>query len=134
MSETEHWFNMKDCKRCSRPLPSKYPDDLCPICKDLALFDEVREYIRSKDVSEYDVADHFGITVEKVKSWIHDGRIEYKEIKTETIHGLFCEQCGAPVAFGALCGKCLKQMNETRKGISIKKKEEKGRIRFLDEE
>ena len=87
-------------------------ENLCPRCLDLALFREVKEFIRTHDVNEYEVAEHFKIPLRQVKSWIKDGRIEYKQSESaSTIAGLHCQRCGAPVTFGTLCPKCLRLLN-----------------------
>lgn len=103
--------NYKQCAVCKRPLPKDYKEDLCPHCLESQLFNEVKDYIRSNDVNEYEVAEHFSIPLRQVKAWIRDGRIEYKQNETNKIAGLHCQRCGAPVTFGTLCPKCLKLMN-----------------------
>ena len=103
--------NYKQCAVCKRPLPNNYKEDLCPHCLESQLFNEVKEYIRSNDVNEYEVAEHFSIPLHQVKAWIRDGRIEYKQTDTSKIAGLHCQRCGAPITFGTLCPKCLKLMN-----------------------
>ena len=67
----------KQCEFCGRPLPKNYEGDLCPRCKDNQLFREVKHFIRSNNVNEYEVAAHFDIPLKQVKEWIRDGRIEY---------------------------------------------------------
>ena len=69
--------NVHECKQCGRILNKMYRDEICPECKDLNLFAEVKDYIRENDVKEIDVADHFGIPVAKVRRWIREGRIQY---------------------------------------------------------
>ena len=102
--------NTKVCENCKRPLPHDYKENLCPRCLDLALFREVKEFIRTHDVNEYEVAEHFKIPLRQVKSWIKDGRIEYKQSESaSTIAGLHCQRCGAPVTHS------LSQMSETVK-------------------
>ena len=89
--------NTKVCENCKRSLPHDYKENLCPRCLDLALFHEVKEFIRTHDVNEYEVAEHFKIPLRQVKSWIKDGRIEYKQSESaSTIAGLHCQRCGAP--------------------------------------
>ena len=51
----------KYVKTVKRPLPHDYKENLCPRCLDLALFREVKEFIRTHDVNEYEVAEHFKI-------------------------------------------------------------------------
>ena len=121
--------NVKVCENCKRPLPYNYTEALCPRCLDMMLFREVKEYIRTHDVNEYDVAQHFNIPLRQVKNWIKEGRIEYKTTETRsTIEGLHCQRCGAPVSFGTLCPKCLRLLNGSKgyaKGVETGKQNSK---------
>lgn len=122
------------CKMCAKLLPPNYADEYCPVCKEHQLFDAVREYIRSNDVTEQQVAAHFGISQKQVKSWIKDGRIEYKETTDEPkIVSLHCEKCGAPLAFGTLCRKCRKLL-DGEKFEYVGGAPEDTKMRFLDNE
>lgn len=119
---------------CRRPLPLDYEEELCPGCVENRLFNEVKEYIRSRDVTEYQVAEHFKIPHRKVKKWIEEGRIEYKEQQGERIMNLHCSQCGAPIGFGNLCQKCYKEKYNTRTGYApLKESDEENKMRFLSE-
>lgn len=122
------------CRCCGRVLSPTYEKEYCPMCEENRLFDEVREFIRKNDVTEQQVAAHFGIPQKKVKGWIKEGRIEYKEDgDIKALVSLRCERCGAPVTFGTLCRKCLKIMNSGKyeyTGNVDKNKDNK--MRFLD--
>lgn len=126
--------NYKYCDICGVPLPVEYEDSICPTCKDNSLFREVKDFIRSNDVTEYDVATEFNIPLLRVKQWIREGRIEYKsspELPKKVVS--YCKECGAPISFGALCSKCLKKQNVA--GTStISPSAEAGRMRYLDED
>ena len=111
--------NARYCKGCGRILVESYTRDFCSTCEASRIFDDVREYIRSSEVNEYDVAKHFDIPVGMVQQWIKEGRIEYKERDQKTIMDTFCQRCGARITFGTLCQKCLKTMNEERKGYVV---------------
>lgn len=124
----------KYCKGCGMMLPVTYPKDYCPGCEELALFDEVRDYIRSNDVNEYDVAEHFDIPIKQVKDWIKDGRIEYKENGKQSVGASFCLRCGAKVSFGTLCPKCLKLLNGQGQGFAATPVQDEGKMRFIDTE
>lgn len=128
--------NIKQCESCRRPLPNEYLDDLCPRCIEIKLFHDVKDFIRENDVNEYEVADHFNIPLRQVKEWIREGRIEYKEtVSTNSIAGLHCQNCGAPVAFGTLCPKCLKARNG-RKGYDMSHNNnstDDNKMRYLDD-
>ena len=41
--------NVHECKQCGRILNKMYRDEICPECKDLNLFAEVKDYIRSEE-------------------------------------------------------------------------------------
>ncbi len=133
MAEGEGLFGKyKQCEYCSRPLPKNYDGNLCPKCLDTQLFREVKEFIRANDVNEYMVAEHFGIPLKQVKNWIKEGRIEYRtDDPANNISTMHCQRCGAPVAFGSLCPKCLKLLNGG-KGYSQQQADTDNRMRYLD--
>lgn len=112
----------------------KYTGELCPLCIETQLFDEVREFIRSNDVNEYDVAARFSIPVRQVKQWIKEGRIEYKEQEVKSLGSTQCSRCGVKLNFGTLCQKCLKELNgEKKQGFGLPTAEE-GRMWFMEAE
>lgn len=127
--------NLKSCEFCKRPLPLEYKDSFCPACKETKLFMDVKDFIRKNDVDEYQVSAHFNIPVKQVKSWIREGRIEYKEKGTSaSIAGIRCQHCGAPVSFGTVCSKCLKLM-KGKKGFGTKSASSASdKMRFLDQD
>ncbi len=118
------------CQLCQKPLPLNYEDELCPSCKDHVLFNQVKDFIRACDVNEYEVARHFDIPVQRVRDWIRQGRIQYKDIDVQQVTTLHCQLCGNPVAFGSLCPKCLKLQTFTG-GVVKKRKTEEGDMRHL---
>ena len=99
--------DVHECQQCGRVLSKLYQDDICPECKDTNLFAEVKTYIRENDVKEMDVAEHFGIPVGKVRRWIKEGRIQYKE--GQKITPIHCQICGKTIDFGAVCPDCRKK-------------------------
>lgn len=102
----------KQCEICGRPLPRMLEGTLCKPCKETQLFQDVKEYIRAYDVNEYMVAEYFNIPLKKVKEWIREGRIEYKDkVAQKTIEALHCHKCGVPITFGTMCSKCMKLQN-----------------------
>ncbi len=66
------------CDKCGRPLPSSYLKSTCEGCLDHELYLKVKEFILANEVTEFDVAEHFDIPLEKVRKWIKEGYIEYK--------------------------------------------------------
>ena len=59
MTDDTLFKNYKFCAQCRKPLSLSYPDDICPDCKERQLFNEVKEYIRSNVVNEYQVSNIF---------------------------------------------------------------------------
>ncbi len=102
---------IKRCTSCNCDLPEGYEGEICPRCKETELFEQVKEYIRSNDVTEWDVAEKFGIPRRKVRNWISQGRIEYKDDGTQHFGKIYerCSVCGNPVLFGAECSNCAKK-------------------------
>lgn len=122
--------NYSTCELCGRALPTNHKKVLCQSCLDAQLFMDVKEYIRANDVNEYDVAQEFDIPLSRVKQWIREGRIEYKDKRLNSIK-MHCLSCGAPITFGSLCSKCLRQQNT--KGHSKIQEADPSRMRFLEE-
>ena len=118
------------CELCNRTLPANSKSTVCAFCAEQLLFSEVKDYIRENDVTEYDVAQHFDIPIQQVKRWIREGRIEYKSKELSTIK-MHCVICGAPVAFGTVCSKCLRQQNNY--GNSKTLELDPSRMRYLDD-
>ena len=129
--DTKGFFeDLKYCLHCQRPLALTYEEDLCPTCQENELFSQVKEYIRSKDVTEYMVAEKFEIPLRKVRTWIKEGRIEYKELDNQTLAVMKCIECGEPVQFGSYCKKCYKLKMAPKGSAKISKEESK--MRFLE--
>lgn len=127
MDEDDH-----SCSQCGRILHPQYKEELCPDCIERNLFNEVKDYIRNHDVNEADVAEHFGIPNTKVRSWIREGRIQYKNYDGKTISQVHCQICGKPLEFGNLCSECrhlqgLEVMGKMYQG-------QEGRMRFIDKD
>lgn len=121
--------NYKYCEICHCNLPLNYKESACPTCSEHLLFQQVKEYIRSEDVNEYQVADRFQIPLHLVRKWIREGRIQYKETTKDKVT-MHCQICGIQVSFGTICPKCLKEQNLS--GTAFKtNKTDSGNMRHL---
>lgn len=122
---------IKSCKQCSRRLHPKYDKDICPSCIELNLFSEVKEYIRNNDVNESQVAEHFGLSNTKVRAWIREGRIQYKNVNgNKAISQVHCQICGKPLEFGNLCADC--RHLQGLEVVAKQYKDEEAQMRFMD--
>lgn len=68
----------KYCEYCGKPITRASEFNCCYFCQDTILFGKVKEYIRNNDVTEIQVAKHFGIPLRVVKQWIKEDRIGYR--------------------------------------------------------
>lgn len=116
------------CQQCGKTLNPRYKEEICPECKEINLFREVKEYIRANEVNEADVAERFGIPNTKVRRWIREGRIQYKNSDSKSISSVYCQICGKPLEFGNLCADC-----RHLQGLEVMAKayeQQKGKMRF----
>ena len=120
---------------CGRALSINYEKDHCPACEDDVLFKDIREYIRTHDVTEFELAEIFHIPQSKVRKWIKEGRIEYVTGENKMMNTR-CQRCGIPVSFGTLCPNCMRMMNGGKEVayISATKKSDSNRMRYLSNE
>ena len=135
MKQANSFTNYKSCSMCGRLMPIDYEKDFCPACEEDVLFKEVREYIRSHDVTEFELSEIFHIPQSKVHKWIKEGRIEYATDENKMVNTR-CQRCGAPVTFGTLCPDCMRIMNGNKEGsyISPGPGKDRNRMRFLSGE
>ena len=73
------------CKGCGQTFSRLTAQGFCEKCADYELYKKVKEYVRAHDnVNEWMVADVFDIPVERVKNWIREGYLSYKDQKNVT--------------------------------------------------
>ena len=135
MNRKNQFINYKSCSMCGRTMPIDYEKDFCPACEDDALFKEIREYIRTHEVTEFELAEVFNISQNKVRNWIKEGRIEYVTSENKMVNTR-CQRCGAPVTFGTLCTDCMRIMNGNKEisYISSGPKRDRNRMRYLTDQ
>ena len=134
MEKKSFFGNYKYCEGCHQLLESSYEFDMCPSCIEQEVFKQVRDYIRSNDVTEYEVAERFALPIERVKGWIREGRIQYQDKPGEKTLGQRCARCGALILQGEFCTKCLNFLRAP-KGTLVNNpfKDEESRMRFLND-
>lgn len=95
----------KFCAWCHCPIPIDSETEFCENCAESMTFREIREYVREHDVNEFQLAEAFGIPLRRVKQWIREGRLEYKDL-LNTVVNLHCQRCGKAIQFGNFCPEC----------------------------
>lgn len=111
------------CRVCHITLPENYQDNICPMCQENELFMSVKDFIREYDVNENDVAEHFDIPISKVRGWIKEGRISYKEMRgirsTDSSKAArICRECGMvlpPSCKDNICKSCANIAEASKK-------------------
>ena len=120
---------VRNCSWCNCILPDNVEGDLCPNCQSDALFREVKDFVRNNDVNEFQVAEEFHIPLSRVKGWIREGRLEYKDEELR-IKALHCERCGKPIQFGLLCQDCIHKLRGNKGIFQSTNKDHAEEIRF----
>ena len=68
------------CSKCGCRLQKFNPSDLCPNCTRNQKYQQVKEYVSTHDVTEFEVAEMFDVSLSDVRKWIDDGFLEYREV------------------------------------------------------
>lgn len=124
------YSNYKECIQCKRFMSVRYIPNICPICEEINLFREVRDYIRENEVNAFQVADKFNLPLEKVKTWIRCGKIEYKG-RARRKEEYFCLKCGKALFKGSYCPQCEQEAIRTI-GMEYQKILETGIIEHME--
>lgn len=82
---TSNGGSSRICPKCGRKVARSYEGENCPSCDDEALYRKVKEYIRTHDVTELEVADAFGISLTQVRNWINEGYLTYRDSSNDAI-------------------------------------------------
>ncbi|MBQ7077113.1 MAG: hypothetical protein IJM91_03140 [Lachnospiraceae bacterium] len=122
----------KYCKGCHVLLAPEYEFDMCPTCIEQETFKLVRDYIRSNEVTEYDVAERFDLPVSRVKAWIKEGRIQYKEREGQKALGQRCARCGDLIVSGDFCPKCITFLRAPKARLVYTPDDETDKMRYLN--
>lgn len=97
-------MELKNCEDCGRLFMSAGALR-CPECldKEEAVFARIRDYVwEHPGVTVEEVVRELGVKPEKVLAYLREGRLAIK--------GLTCQNCGAPIAMGRLCQRCVGEL------------------------
>lgn len=110
-------FGGRKCSVCGRRIPISCAGEECTACEENRLFEEVKDYIRKNDVTEFKLAEKFGLSQRKIQKWITEGLIQFSgEDITKRIKG-HCARCGDPLDFGNYCPSCLRMIRRQKSAV-----------------
>jgi len=59
-------------------MPKSVQGDICPRCSEELAYQQVKEYIRTHDATEMEVAQKFQLPLAQVRHWVQEGFLEYR--------------------------------------------------------
>lgn len=111
---------LMNCKLCGKVFQANEFTQVCQNCttQDESEYGELREYlIEHPRASIYEVATNLDISINKIKYFLREGRIEIVE---KVNRFLLCEECGQPIRSGRYCEECLsKHSSHSYKSVFI---------------
>ncbi len=113
--------DVRNCKRCGKIYNYIGGPPICPICKeqDEADFKRVKDYLyKNPGVTLSEVSTVLGISVERIKMYLKEGRLEI--INDEGNMILECESCGKAIKTGRLCNDCATGLSREFKSTASK--------------
>lgn len=115
--------DVRNCRRCGKIFNYIGGQPICQVCReqDEEDFKRVKEFLyKNPGASLSEVSAALEISVEKIKQYLKDGRLEI--INNEGNMVLECEMCGKAIKTGRFCDDCSKGLSRdfasTAKDIS----------------
>lgn len=103
--------DVRNCRRCGKIYNYIGGAPICPACKqqDEEDFQRVKEYLyQNRGASVNQVSTDLDISVEKIKRYLKEGRLEITSDEGNLI--LECENCGKAIKSGRFCPECERQL------------------------
>lgn len=104
--------DIRNCKRCGKIYNYIGGPPICPACreKDEEDFKRIKEYLyQYPGATLSEVSSTLDISVEKIKRFLKEGRLEIVENGGNII--LECEKCGKAIRTGRYCKECEKELS-----------------------
>ncbi len=114
-------MDVRNCKNCGRLFNYLNGPSICPACKDELenQFVQVKEYVRENPGATIQmVADDNGVTVQQIRQWVREERLEFSK---DSPVGIECEICGATIRTGRYCEACKGKMQKELDSVIMKK-------------
>lgn len=105
--------DVRNCRRCGRLFNYIGGRPICHDCKkqDEKEFKRVKEYLYDHPkASIIDVSNALEISVQKIKSYLREGRLEIVGGEGNLV--LECEKCGKSINTGRFCEQCSRELSE----------------------
>lgn len=117
--------DVRNCRRCGRMYNYLGGPPICIDCKnaDEAIFKKVKEYLYDNPGATLSqVAVDVDVSVEKIKMFLKEGRLEITEGSNIILE---CERCGKSIRTGRLCLECQNEVsNDIAGSRKLEKREE----------
>jgi len=117
--------DVRNCRRCGRMYNYLSGPPICIDCKnaDEEIFKKVKEYLYDKPGSSLaQVSMDLDVTVEKIKMFLKEGRLEITEGSNIILE---CERCGKSIKTGRFCNECQNQVSNDIVGTAVRKIEKR---------
>lgn len=135
-------MNLRNCRKCGKIFGySGSGPIICENCRREAeeRFQKVKDFIRENPATSInDVAEDCDVTVQQIKQWVREERLEFSKESGVVFH---CENCGAPIRSGRFCENCKSKMvskldgmyekPQTANTAPLKSLHEEDRMRFM---
>lgn len=120
---------LRNCRKCGKLFNYMGGMPICITCKneDETDFKRIKKYLyENPGASISQVSSDLDITVEKIKRFLREGRLEV--VGDDGIPILHCEKCGEPIKTGRFCDECSKDMSKELSSVANEMKSKMGYI------
>lgn len=103
--------DVRNCRKCGKIFNYLGGSPICPACKQLDEddFKKIKEYLYDNPRAGLNqVSIELDISVEKIKRFLKDGRLEILSDDGNMI--LECESCGKSIKSGRYCSECERDL------------------------
>lgn len=102
--------DLRNCRRCGKMYNYLGGPPICMDCKnaDEETFKKVKEYLyKNPGAALSQVATELEVSVEKIKMFLREGRLEITEDSNVILE---CERCGKAIRTGRYCKECQNEL------------------------
>lgn len=103
---------VRNCKKCGKIFNYLGGSPICPVCRQMDEddFKRIKEYLYDNPKASLNqVSSELEISVEKIRRFLKDGRLEILSDEGNMI--LDCESCGKSIKSGRYCPECERNLS-----------------------